>query len=370
MSNIQVMEPQSTTSQEQQPAQRPQIPPLEWSKEIQIRSNQELSKLLKYSSPKALTWLGMNKSSHYSILSIRKKNGTSRVLHNPDTLLRGAQYHILNGILNNIKVPEYIWAFERNKSIPAMARLHTNKEFVISVDIKDFFTSIKQHYLMEVFTSLGIAEKPARTLSELCTYKSFVPQGALTSPKIANLVTAATFGPIIKAYCDTKPCLTMTIYADDITISSTDSTIDVSEILQEVSNAIRCAGFRVNREKTKVMRKKNRQYVCGVVVNKKTNMLKKDRYKLRAIVHNTTKNGIEAEALKSSVESGIFASHIKGKINWLKQLNPSLGKKSDDKFEAYLETLLTPSALDNTKIETETEAGTSKSITEPEALPW
>ncbi len=254
--------------------------------------------------------------------------------------MRVAQYKILTKLLNNVAIPAYITAFEKNKSIPDMAALHVNKEVVISVDIKDFFHSIKQTHLNEFFTGMGIDEMPARTLSEICTYKSFLPQGALTSPKLANIVTALTFGPILKEYCDSNG-LTMTIYADDVTVSSTNPATNVSEILSFVTSTIRASGFRVNHAKTKVMWKTSRQYVCGVVVNNKTNMIKKERYKLRAIVHNITKNGVEPEALKSQSEVDHFVHHIKGRVNWLKQLNNPMGEKYANKLSQYLDTVTT-----------------------------
>jgi RNA-directed DNA polymerase len=306
-----------------------------WSTPMRIQSNQQLTELLEFKSTKLLTWLGRTKSQHYSMLTIRKRNGSSRQLHNPDSLMRVAQYKILTKILNKLNIPNYIFAFEKNKSIPVMAQLHVNKQVIISVDIKDFFHSIKQTQLHQHFLSLGIEDKPARTLSELCTYQAFVPQGALTSPKVANLVTAMTFGPVLKEYCDAQG-LTLTIYADDVTISSTNPALNVSEVLSFVTSAIRGAGFRVNHEKTKVMWATMRQYVCGVVVNAKTNMIKRERYKLRAIVHNITNNGIEAEAVKSNVEPGHFASHVLGRLNWLKQLNAGLGDRYTTKLQDYL----------------------------------
>lgn len=250
--------------------------------------------------------------------------------------MRVVQYRLLTRILNFLNIPNYIYAFEKKKSIPAMAAQHVNKEVVLSVDIKDFFHSIKQSMLQQIFLSLGFGDKPARTASEICTYKAFVPQGALTSPKIANLITALTFGPRIKEYCD-QHNLTLSIYADDITISSSNPNLNVSEVLTFVATCITDAGFRVNREKTKVMWKTSRQYVCGVVVNSKTNMVKKERYKLRAIVHNITRNGLEAEANKNNLTSEQFANHIRGRLNWLKQLNQPLGEKHILKLKTYLD---------------------------------
>lgn len=252
--------------------------------------------------------------------------------------MRVAQFKILTKILNNIDIPRYITAFEKNRSIPDMATLHVNKEVVVSVDIKDFFHSIKQSHIYDFFTGMGIDEMPSRTLSEICTYKSFLPQGALTSPKLANIITALTFGPTLKEYCDTNG-LTLTIYADDVTISSTNPATNVSEILSFVTSTIRVNSFRVNHAKTKVMWKTSRQYVCGVVVNNKTNMIKKERYKLRAIVHNITKNGVESEALKNQSEISHFIHHIRGRINWLKQLNNPMGEKYANQLTQYLDTV-------------------------------
>lgn len=250
--------------------------------------------------------------------------------------MRVVQYRLLTRILNFLNIPSYIHAFEKKKSIPSMAAQHVNKHVVLSIDIKDFFHSIKQSMLQQTFLSLGMGEKAARTVSEICTFKAFVPQGALTSPKIANLITALTFGPRIKEYCDENN-LTLSVYADDITISSNNPNLNVSEVLTFVSSCVTNAGFRVNREKTKVMWKTHRQYVCGVVVNSKTNMIKKERYKLRAIVHNITRNGLEAEATKNNLTANQFANHVRGRLNWLKQLNQPLGDKHILKLKTYMD---------------------------------
>lgn len=248
--------------------------------------------------------------------------------------MRVAQHKILSRVLDKIEIPDYIHAFEKDKSIPEMARQHVGKHVVVSVDIKDFFTSIHEGRLNTLFQGLGLGEKPAKTLSEICTYKYFVPQGALTSPKISNLVTSKTFGPIVKEYCDARN-LTLTIYADDITISSS-SHFDVNGLLVFLKQTLESFGFKINSKKTKVYTRKTRQFVCGVVVNEKTNLLRKDRKKLRAIVHNVTKNGIIPEAAKSGKDPGEFISYLKGKLGWFKQLNLIQGTILIEKLDDYL----------------------------------
>lgn len=224
-----------------------------------------------------------------------------------------------------------------------MAQKHVGKDCVVSVDLKDFFHSIKQTQLYELLLTMGLGELPARTVSEICTYKYFVPQGALTSPKIANIITAHTFGPDVKAYCDEKG-LDVTIYADDITISF-NGEMQASDIVRDITRFVRDAGFYVNKEKTKIMKKSQRQYVCGVVVNEKVNLMKRERNKLRAIVHNVCMNGIEAEAAKTSTTPSSFLNHLRGKLNWFRQLNPVKGAVLITKLTKRLQELKDEEAL-------------------------
>ncbi len=91
--------------------------------------------------------------------------------------------------------------------------------------------------------------------------------------------------------------------------------------------------MRVNKEKTKVMHSYQRQWVCGTVVNQKVNMLKRDRYSLKAIVHNCELNGIKNEAAKTNTTAGEFAAKITGKLGWFAQLNSEAGNKLKARFK-------------------------------------
>jgi RNA-directed DNA polymerase len=271
--------------------------------------------------------------------------------------MRLVQYRILTRILNKIEIPDYIYAFEKDRSIPSMARKHVGKKVVISLDIKNFFPTIKQHQLLSTFQSLGIGQAAALTLSEVCTVKAYVPQGALTSPKLSNVVAANTFGPVLNEYCRSIGA-DLTIYADDITVSFNGGT-PPEAVVAMVETTLSSFGFRVNSAKTKIMFRKTRQYVCGVVVNEKTNLIRNERLALRAIVHNIEKNGFEAEAKKNNVGIGEFISHVRGRLNWFKQLNPSKGQKLIGKFvdlliplkNAEVQTVSTASQVKDSKVE-------------------
>lgn len=283
------------------------------------------------------------KNDQYRVLSIPKRDGTRRVIHDPSPALRVAQLRLLS-VLSAIPIPEYIHGFERGRSVITAAQRHVGKDFVISLDIKDFFPSIKSKFLYSMFLDLlgrspeqneGAAAGAAKdsvawAMTELCTYKFYVPQGAITSPKISSIVSAKTFGPELERYC-TEQGLTLTIYADDVTISgmfpegvtlSSAKKAFERAIVAKVSETIQAAGFRVNVRKTKVMRRSTRQWVCGAVVNDHVNMQRKERLELRAIVFNTERHGIDAEASKSQSEGPAFVRRIAGRLNWACQLCP------------------------------------------------
>lgn len=257
--------------------------------------------------------------------------------------MRIVQYKILTEILDNVDIPEYIFAFEKEKSIPVMAQRHVQRRLVISLDIKDFFPSITQSMVKALFERLSIAELPAKILSELCTYSFFLPQGALTSPKISNILAAGTFGPKVKKFCDDNE-LAMSIYADDITVSTNRpfdtveaQTAFLQQVIGTITGFVEEYGFRINRKKTKVMKPFMRQYVCGTVVNQKVNLKKTDRLRLRAIVHNCSKNGIMNEATKTDQAPDKFAAKIMGQLNWFAQLNPTAGNPLKETFKSLIQ---------------------------------
>jgi len=296
-----------------------------------LQSNQDLAKELKVNSTSYLTNLSYTSAKHYKTYRIPKRTpGEFRTIYDPDQTLRTIQYRLLKSIWEKVPVMDECYAFESGKSIPQMANLHVNKAVVLSYDIRKYFDHIKNTMLMDVLTEHGMGPVPARTVAELCTYTYFVPQGALTSPKISNCISSSTFGPGIKQFCEERG-LTLTIYADDITISG-QTIPNIHEVNTFVARQVEQFGFRINTRKTKVMTRKTRQWVCGVVVNEKTNMLRKERKILRAIVHNVEKNGIEIEAQKCLISPEGFVKQTQGRLNWFKQLNAVQGGILWDKW--------------------------------------
>ena len=346
--------------------------------QLNVQSKKELQKLTQVKHLRTLLFPTLNKSTFYNIRRIPKRSGQFRTLHIPKEGLKKAQKIVLLKVLNKIELPDYLWAFEPNRTLADLARVHAGKECVVSLDLKDYFGSIKPYLVKGALANYGVTGRAAEILTELTTYKHFVPQGACTSPKISNMVTATTFGEHLKSICD-ECNVTMSIYADDITLSFNpeginrrslnlilrnlyaqrfkecariislnsslmenprDSVSASLMLIMLVRHMISTHGFRLSNKKTKIMGRGCRHWVCGVVANEKPNISREQRSLLRAMVHNLYKNGVESEAERygsATVQS--YLSSLRGKLAWYKHLNPERAEPLVELFNNFVRTL-------------------------------
>ena len=94
---------------------------------------------------------------------------------------------------------------------------------------------------------------------------------------------------------------------------------------------MRAEGFRVAPAKTQVRRGGDRQLVCGVVVNERLNVPRRDYDRLKAILHDAAHNGPTA-ANRSGVPD--LRAYLLGRIAWVAALHPDRGRRLRERFDA------------------------------------
>jgi retron-type reverse transcriptase len=132
-------------------------------------------------------------------------------------------------------------------------------------------------------------------------------QGAPTSPGLCNAVLMRLDRRI--AGLARKHGFQYTRYADDLTLSGDDHS-KVKLLVTIASKIARDEGFRLNRQKTRVLRKGRRQQVTGVVVNDQMGLSRVERRRLRAAIHQLDRDDREAR------------KRLEGKIAYLSMLSP------------------------------------------------
>ena len=201
----------------------------------------------------------------YRTFTIPKKSGGVREISAPDNQLYSIQEKLSKAIADNfnntLNTQTIAHGFIKGKSIFTNASAHTQKRYIINVDIKDFFPSINFGRVRGFFLKNDKFLLPnivATTIAQLTCYKGVLPQGAPTSPIISNLICSILDNRILKLA--KKYHLYYTRYADDLTFSTNSNfNTDKDNFLEELEEEIEKSGFTINKEKTHVFMNNNRQ---------------------------------------------------------------------------------------------------------------
>lgn len=267
-------------------------------------------------STEDLVWLCYERATsefdHYTRFEIPKRSGGKRLISSPKPKMRQAQSWINLNILNQLKPSIYCYAFRPNTSIVDNAKQHMNKNVVIKLDIKDFFPSITFNRVRGYFEFLGYNPGVSTVLALLCTDAPRVrvtikgrsqivavgarslPQGACTSPAIANLIASRLdnrLAGLIKTFNDNW---SYTRYADDLTFSTSHSEPEIGKIIAAVSHIANEEKFVIKNDKTRIMRAPRRQSVTGLLVGDQVRIPKATIKNMRALFHNIESKGAEA----------------------------------------------------------------------------
>lgn len=257
----------------------------------------------------------------YMSVTIPKRGGAYREIDAPRSKLKSCQRWILNHILAKIELHEVVHGFKRQRSIITNAEPHIGKELVIKMDLKDFFPTISFSRVLGVFLDLGYAYAVALVLTRLCTYKRRLPQGAPTSPALANLVCRKLDQRL--SGLATRMGYSYTRYADDMTFSTATKEAHPDQIIHIVSKIIAEEGFSFSQEKLSIQRKGSRQLITGLIVNKKLNVPRQDRRRLRAIIHNSQVMGLESQ---NHDNCPYFFERLEGYVAFITGVNKQQGK--------------------------------------------
>ncbi len=273
---------------------------------------------------------------NYYRFDVPKRNGGTRHIAAPKTHLKSAQRQILDGILQKAEICETAHGFIKSKSVITGAKVHkTCPCLLINIDLENFFPTITYERVRGLFQSFGYSGYIASLLAMICTYCEripleikgetkyiktsgrILPQGSPASPMITNII-CRQMDKRINGLCQ-KLGLTYTRYADDMSFSYNGGTdnFNIGGFLNSINKIIEEEGFHINKEKTHVLRKNNRQYITGIVINNEEIGVPRKWVKiLKASIHN-------AQKLKHSGRPVPYATQleISGKIAWLRSVN-------------------------------------------------
>ena len=265
-----------------------------------------------------------NSDSHYA--PFQKKTGQKeRIIDNPMGLLKEAQSRIHDRILSSISFPDYVIGGVKGKKPYEHPQRHINKPVVVTLDVKDCFPSITNKQVFDVWhKQLKCSPEVARLATKLTTRKGHLPLGAPTSNDLANLALQPCLTNVMRIASESG-FLSDSVgqYIDDLAFSGL---ILPEDFINSIVREFLKHGFRIRRDKIKVMRSNEPQVVTKKVVNRKVSIPLAKRNKIRAALYNLKNMDPKDPTYRKQCRS------IRGRINNLKDFHPTLAKRAEIEF--------------------------------------
>lgn len=280
-----------------------------------------------------------------------RSDGGARVIERPKARLKHVQRMLLREVLALVPAHPAAHGFVPGRSAHTHAQLHAGRRVVLRFDLEDFFAGVTAPRIYGTFRAMGYPEAVAHALTGLCTNAvparewaavprpaallakhhrlgrrlaaPHLPQGAPTSPALANLVAhrldrrlAGLAGGVGATYSR---------YADDLVLSG-DRELQrrLPAARAGVAAIVAAEGFVLHPEKSQLMHRAGRQRVCGMVVNTRPNVPREELDRLRALLHDAERNGSE-HANRAGRPN--FEAHVRGRVAWVAALDPARGER-------------------------------------------
>lgn len=230
--------------------------------------------------------LSFSPELHYRRYKIRKSRHGYRKIEAPRRFLKIVQRWIYDYTLSNISIPSSVHGFVPGRDIFTNVQPHLKSKNIIVIDIKDFFPSVERKRVKHIFKELGFPVKVTTRLTDLCTLDGRLPQGAPTSPALANITFLPVDVELINIAKEWE--CEYTRYADDLVFSGNIKFTNKHKL--HIKKVIEEAGFHINTKKTRIIGSGGRQIVAGLVANEKGLPPRFKRMEWRAIFHQAALN--------------------------------------------------------------------------------
>jgi retron-type reverse transcriptase len=252
----------------------------------------------------------------------RKPDGSVRYVFDAKFPLKTIQGRIQCMILRTVNFPEYLQGSLKNRGQASNARRHVGQRLVITEDVQNFFPATSAKVIFDIWHQFfRFPPEVAECLTKLTTKDGSLPQGAKTSPLLANIVFWQRERDFVLEL--RQRGIVYTRLVDDITCSASRdlSQGEIGWVIRKLRHMTESFGFRLKRKKETIARASSRMVATKLVINVRLSLPAERRSQIRAAV-----NSCVASESKSGCVSDKTFNRASGQLAYLAQYHPAEGK--------------------------------------------
>jgi RNA-directed DNA polymerase len=270
-------------------------------------------------------------SYRYKTYQIPKKAGGFRTINHPARELKLIQRWLIKNLFERLPTHKSATAYKKGASVYRNAAMHRTRSYLLKVDFKDFFPSIKGIDISSLLRTnasflRGLISGPAdlELVRRLVCRGDELTIGAPSSPIISNLVMFQ-FDDEWSRYCRERSII-YSRYADDLFFSTSQPNI-LQDVLTELRRNLarrRSPSLRINEDKTAFSSRKRKRLVTGLVLTP-TGEVSLGRHRkrfIKSLVFRSTQHQLRPEELAS----------LRGMLSYVKSVEPSFIERLRNKY--------------------------------------
>jgi len=217
----------------------------------------------------------------------------ARPIAEPKPRLRHVQDVLYKHVVRQLPVHEAAHGHVLGRNTRSAVKPHAAADILVTADTKDFYTHINRGRIEARLRQLGAGKNNVQLITDLCTCTGALPQGAPTSPALANTTSYDLDEVISKAA--QRYNFAYTRFVDDLLFSRRQLGKRVISTLLVEAVCKQLAPYGLSIHEPKVMRAHQRQEALSLILNAAftggwARVPREERRKLRAALHQKQKN--------------------------------------------------------------------------------
>lgn len=240
------------------------------------------------------------------------KKAKVREIDNPSKELKEVQTKILKQLLHPVSLPYFLFGAVKKRTTNDHTREHLGSKCVVKMDVKSYYPNVTSHHVYQVWNGvLDFSPSIAGLLTQLTTYEWHLPQGAPTSPALANIFLSSIYGPVLVACgeLNVKP----TAWVDDLIFSGENARAVMNFVRQILADN----GFKMSAKKRIILSGRDAKVITGVRLGAGRLRAPKEKLAdLRAAIHKLELSVMERP------ERGKYIESLRGRLRHIDSICP------------------------------------------------